>query len=233
MSETFFGHPVQKVGDIVDPCCQLADSVTLAGWKDTESCVQRARRHAAQRIRHSRASARENRQRQIQKMEARFAAQVVASERASEEARRQALHNTVQWLVEEAALEKTIYLKALKMACGWTIDALKRWESDIDWSALLSARIGEMQAMLISEQALVLRLAPGEFAQRFRQENALKDEHAGLLRILTDETLSVKQAVLGNQLVQVTIDLENEFANVIAQLVPVLRYMEQENGAEC
>lgn len=233
MSETFWGHPVQMVGEIVDSGCQLADRATLTGWKDAETCVQRARRQAAQRIRHSRAAARKNRQWEIQKMAAHFSAQAAASERACEEARSLALRNTVQWLVEENSLEQALYQKALKTACGWAIDALTLWESDIDWSLLLSARIGEMQATLAGEQALVLRLAPGEFAQRFQQENARKDEHARVLRIVTDETLSVRQAILGNHLVQVTIDLENEFSNVIAQLAPVFRYMESENGAEC
>ncbi|ECJ9816606.1 hypothetical protein HZV92_001829 [Salmonella enterica] len=233
MSATFFGHPVQVVGGLVEPDCTLADSAMLAGWKDAEECVQRARKQAAQRILRSRDAARKNRQRQTLKMEARLAAQSAAGELACEEARRQAVDDAVQWLVAESALEKTLYQQALKTACGWAMVALQRWQGDIDWSTLLNARIGEMQATLSGEQGLMLRLAPGEFADKLRQENALKEEHSGPLRIVIDDTLSARQAILGNQLVQVTIDLEKEFAGVMVQLTSVFSYMETENGPEC
>ncbi|MCK7227226.1 hypothetical protein L8P27_05085 [Enterobacter asburiae] len=229
---TFFGHPVHVLATIVDPDCLLAAPDTLAGWEKTKNCVLEARNRAARSIRRSRKNARKNRQLLAMNREAQLEAEAVEREREGENARKLALQNTVRWLVEETDLEKVVYQMALKKAGDWAIRALQQWQDEIDWSGLLSDRIREMQELLQGETTLVLRLAPGKFADRIMADNALNDESGVQLQMIVDNSLSEKQAILGNHLVRVTIDLEKEFTAVMAQLGAVFSYMEQENGAE-
>lgn len=229
---TFFGHPVQALGAIVDPDCLLAAPDTLIGWENTGDCVLQARNRAARGIRRSREKARQNRQLLTVKMTAQLEEQAAGRARENEKARQLALNNTVRWLVEETALEKAVYQMALKKAGDWAIKVLQQWQDEIDWAGLLSGRIREMQAQLQGETALVLRLAPGKFADQVMADNALNGETGVQLQIIGDNSLSDKQAILGNHLVRVTIDLEKEFAAIMAQLGAVFSYMEQENGAE-
>lgn len=229
--ERYLGHPIQTLCGIADPDARIVDSATIAVWNVAESRIQQARNQTAQRIKNGRRHARDNRLKLRKNLEERFEALQQQWQQDSERARQEALASTLRWMVDEALLEEKLYQQALSTACDWALKALQNWEDSIDWSALLAARVKDMRHKLVRERDLTVRLPRGEFAQQFLRDNQSKGDDGSVpLRVIIDDRLSERQATVGNALVQVTVDLHQEFADVMAQLGHVLRHVETASG---
>lgn len=229
--ERYLGHPIQTLCGIVEPDARIVDSATIAAWNVAENRVQQARNKAAQRIKEGRRQARDNRLKLKQILEARFDALQQQWQQDSERARQEALSSSLRWMVDEALLEEKLYQQALSTACDWALKALQTWEDSIDWSVLLAARVNDMQHILVRERDLTVRLPRGEFAQQFLQDNQSKVNDGSVpLRVIIDDQLSERQATIGNALVEVTVDLHQEFNDVMAQLGHVLRHVATNSG---
>ncbi|MBF0035736.1 hypothetical protein HAX39_24550 [Citrobacter freundii] len=208
-ADVFFGHPVTLLRAPAEPGQRLLDSATITDWQEAESQILQIRNRTARRLRRGRLRLAQQRTSAVALQQAQWLQEKAQLHQA-------VLDSTVTWLTNETQLEQHLYEQALNLACDWAVQALQLWEPDIDWQAVMAIRIRDMRHILAREPNLTIRLPPGEFAQQFQATMA--DEGSVPLRLILDESLSARQAIVGNHLAEVRVDLDAEYADIMAQI---------------
>ncbi|MFJ2995526.1 hypothetical protein [Pandoraea sp. NPDC087047] len=151
----------------------------------------------------------------------RHAWQAAAQERAQEEAaalaetaRQAAVVQTVEWLVDEASMEREIVRSLERRVADALTGALSNFVGSLDTGERFAHRVGQALPGLVREGALVLRVPPAHYDA---VANALR--HADImLPCSADASLSAHQARIESEWVTVCLDLDADLAGVIERL---------------
>lgn len=147
--------------------------------------------------------------------------QEATRERAQQEAaaladaaHREAVAKTVEWLIDEAALEREIIRSLERRVADALSSALSNFVDTLDVGERFAQRVGRALPGLVREGALVLRVPPAHL-----DAVALALHKADIVLACTpDPTLGAQQARLESEWVTVCLDLEADLAAVIERL---------------
>ncbi|MBN4668266.1 hypothetical protein HUS70_18460 [Pandoraea nosoerga] len=129
-------------------------------------------------------------------------------------ARQAAVMQAVDWLVDEALLERKIVCSLERRIAQTLTQALTNFVESQDVGARIAQRVARALPSLVREGALVLRVPP---AQREAVATALRGADI-VLACEPDETLAGHQARLESEWVTVCLDLEADLAAVVERL---------------
>ncbi|VVE48458.1 hypothetical protein [Pandoraea anhela] len=132
----------------------------------------------------------------------------------AESARQAAVAQTVQWLVDEASMEREIVRSLERRVADVLTGALKNFVDKLDVGERFAHRVGQALPGLVREGALLMRVAP---AQHDAIANALRDADI-VLPCSPDATLTDRQARIESEWVTVCLDLDADLAAVIERL---------------
>ncbi|APD11147.1 hypothetical protein UC34_25160 [Pandoraea vervacti] len=129
-------------------------------------------------------------------------------------AREQAVMQAVDWLVDEASMEREIVRSLERRVADALTGALSNFVEDLAVGERFAHRVGRALPGLVREGALVLRVPPAHqcaVAEALRQADIM-------LPCLEDVTLADRQARLESEWVTVCLDLDADLAAVIDRL---------------
>jgi flagellar biosynthesis/type III secretory pathway protein FliH len=163
----------------------------------------------------------EREQARIDAQASRDAWQEAARERAQQEAaelaetaRHEAVVKAVEWLIDEAALEREIIRSLERRVADALTGALSNFVGTLDVGERFAQRVGRALPGLAREGALVLRVPPAH-----HDAVALALQKADIVLACTpDATLGAQQARIESEWVTVCLDLEADLAAVIERL---------------
>ncbi|VVE00016.1 type III secretion system apparatus protein [Pandoraea aquatica] len=145
------------------------------------------------------------------------AAQARARQEAStqaEAARQAAIAQTVDWLVDEASMEREIVRSLERRVADAMTGALANFVGKLDVGERFAHRIGQTLPGLVREGALVLRVPT---AHHSAVTDALREADI-MLACTPDASLSGRQAHIESEWVTVRLDLDADLAAVIKRL---------------
>ncbi|VVE26791.1 hypothetical protein [Pandoraea fibrosis] len=129
-------------------------------------------------------------------------------------AHREAVAQTVEWLIDEAALERQIIHSLERRVAEALTGALSNFVDTLDVGERFAQRVGRALPGLVREGALVLRVSPAHL-----DAVALALRNADIVLACTpDATLGDRQARLESEWVTVCLDLDADLAAVIERL---------------
>lgn len=145
------------------------------------------------------------------------AAQTRARQEAAtqaEAARQAAVAQTVDWLVDEASMEREIVRSLERRVADAMTGALSNFVGKLDVGERFAHRVGQTLPDLAREGVLVLRVPT---AHHTAVEGALRDADI-VLACTPDASLSDRQARIESEWVTVCLDLDADLAAVIKRL---------------
>lgn len=145
------------------------------------------------------------------------AAQTRARQEAAtqaEAARQAAVAQTVDWLVDEASMEREIVRSLERRVADAMTGALSNFVGKLDVGERFAHRVGQTLPGLVREGVLVLRVPTAHHAA---VAGALRDADI-VLACTPDATLSGRQARIESEWVTVCLDLDADLAAVIKRL---------------
>jgi hypothetical protein len=141
-------------------------------------------------------------------------------------ARHEAVTRAVDWLVEEAVLERRIVQSLERRIARTLAEALTNFVDSLDVGERVAHRVAHALPALVREGALVLRVPP---AHAERVAEALR--HADIvLASVADATLRGLEARIESEWVTVCLDLEADLAAVVERLQSSTPNLEVANG---
>ncbi|VVE90668.1 hypothetical protein [Pandoraea bronchicola] len=164
----------------------------------------------------------------VEREQARLDAQIMrdawqdaARERAQQEAaslaeaaHREAVAQTVEWLIDEAALEREVIRSLERRVADALTGALSNFVGALDIGERFAQRVGRALPGVVREGALVLRVPPAHL-----DAVALALRNADIVLACTpDATLGDRQARIESEWVTVCLDLDADLAAVIERL---------------
>ena len=132
----------------------------------------------------------------------------------AEAAHREAVANTVEWLVDEALMERQIIHSLERRVADALTSALTNFVGTLDVGERFAQRVGRALPGLVREGALVLRVAPAHL-----DAVTVALRHADIvLACVPDASLGDRQGRIESEWVTVCLDLDADLAAVIERL---------------
>ncbi|WP_179958299.1 hypothetical protein [Chitinimonas arctica] len=130
-----------------------------------------------------------------------------------EQAKRDAIEDAVEWLVQEQQLERHIVVRLEKEIRALAAQAFAELVGGLDAGELLLQQLGKYVSDSINEGKLELRVNPVHWARAI-------DTFAAEPRILVipDKSLTIKQAILNSAYVQIQLDLDRHLQLLVDRL---------------
>ncbi|UVA80386.1 hypothetical protein [Pandoraea commovens] len=136
------------------------------------------------------------------------------AETQAEAARQAAVAQTVDWLVDEASMEREIVRSLERRVADAMTGALSNFVGKLDVGERFAHRVGQTLPDLVREGVLVLRVPTAHLAA---VAGALRDADI-VLACTPDASLSGRQARIESEWVTVCLDLDADLAAVIKRL---------------
>ena len=136
------------------------------------------------------------------------------AEKMAETARRAAVVQAVEWLVDEASMEREIVRSLERRVADALTGAIANFVGTLDAGQRFAHRVGQTLPGLVREGALVLRVPPAHFEA---VANALRRADI-VLPCAADTSLALHEARIESEWVTVCFDLDADLAAVIERL---------------
>jgi hypothetical protein len=187
-----------------------AEVDTLCG---ASAAIAAARQRAAQRLVRARAARSAALQRTAQiEIQAREEAQRMIPQ-AVAQATDQALREAIDWLIDEAELEKAIARRVEARCRDLLANGLREYASELDNAQLLAERIARHAAELAAHGTLTLRLHPARLEPVRERLGA-----DATFELTADASLNLDQAVIDSPFARLSIDLSQHLEQIVARL---------------
>lgn len=227
-----FGLSVMEL-DGVAPAGPVVSAAEFERYISAGASIGAARQRAAQRLRRTRRALADARRESRAQAEA-YASELLAAARreaacVADEARLNAVGETVTWLVAESALERSVAGRLEQRFRNLLGSALKAYAAAEPSENLIANQVARHLEELAEHGKLTLRVAADRVEPVAARIGQLTQQKMNL-EVVAEATLSNAQAVLDSPYVQIRVDLERHLDELLRRLAGTAGAPEADHG---